>query len=110
MFIVGRYGAPLGFCRQCGYRWTTKGHEPSKEDIEEWRKNQIEVEKARKASAERALEILQAEHAWERFYEQNTQYSREMFKGWGIAESWVEYLKLGLIPDYVVKHGEEKYK
>lgn len=109
MFRIGRYGFPLGFCRRCGYRWTDKGNLPSKEDVELWRSYQIEVEQARLESARRSLELLQNDKAWEEFYKNNNEYSLEMFRGWGISEFWVQRLRLGLIPDYTVKSGEEYY-
>ena len=110
MFRVGRYGFPLGFCRNCGFRWTAKtGKTPSQEDVDEWRKNQIEVEKARKQAAERALEFLQADHAWNRFFLQNNSYSLGIFESWGVSKVWIDYLQLGLIPDYVLKSGDEQY-
>lgn len=109
MFPISKYGFPLGFCRRCGYRWTAKGKEPSKEQLEEWRKNQIEVEKARLEAAQRALELLQNDKMWELFYSQNNEWSKQVFREWGIADSWIEYLRLGLMPDYIVKHGDEQY-
>lgn len=109
MFRVSRYGFSLGFCRKCGYRWTPKGKEPSKEQIEEWRRNQIEVEKSRIEAAQRALEFLQNDKIWEQFYSQNNSWSKSLFREWGISDTWVDYLRLGLMPDYVVKNGEETY-
>lgn len=109
MFRVSKYGFSLGFCRRCGYRWTPKGKDVSKEQIEEWRREQIEVEKARLESAKRSLELLQNDKIWQRFYEQNNSWSKDIYKSWGIAESWIDYLQLGLMPDYLVKHGEEQY-
>lgn len=109
MFVIGRYGFPLGFCRKCGYRWTDKGNLPSKEDVDQWRQYQIEVEKSRLEAAKRSLELLQNDKAWEQFYSNNNAYSRNIFTEWGISPSWVDYLKLGLITDYAIKSGEEVY-
>ena len=111
MFVIGRYGFPLGFCRRCGYRWTAKGKQPDKADVEEWRKRQIEVENARIESAKRSLELLQNDRIWEMFYAQNNDYSREVFRSWGLSDSWIDYLKLGLIPDYTLKYKDaEEWK
>jgi len=111
MFRVGRGGFPLGFCRKCGYRWyPAKEQKPSKEEMDEWRKNQIEIEKSRIEAAKRSIELLQADKMWEIFYSQNNGYSVDVFRSWGIADSWIDYLKLGLIPDYTVyRHNEEAY-
>ncbi len=109
MFRVSKYGFSLGFCRKCGYRWTPKGKNPSKEQIEQWRIEQIEVEKARIESARRSIELLQNDKVWQKFYSQNNEWSKQMFREWGIADSWIEYLQLGLMPDYLVKHGDSQY-
>lgn len=110
MFVIGKYGFPLGFCRKCGYRWTPKkGKEPSKEEVEEWRKRQIEVEQARIEISKRTIELLQSDKAWELFFHKNNEWSRETFTGWGISQTWQDYLKLGLVEDYIVKSGEESY-
>lgn len=109
MFRVSKYGFSLGFCRRCGYRWTPKGKELSKEQIEQWRKEQIVVEQARKEAAERALELLQNDKIWQQFYSQNNDWSKQIFHEWGISDSWIDYLQLGLMPDYLVKHGDEQY-
>jgi hypothetical protein len=83
---------------------------PSKEDIEKWRLDQIRQETERKAAAERALELLNSQHLWERFAQANTQYSRDVCKEWGISDQWREYLKIGFIPDYVIyKKNENSY-
>lgn len=110
MFRVSRLGFSLGFCRKCGYRWTPKnGKHPTKDQIDEWRRNQIEVEKARMDAARRSLEFLQNDKIWQQFYAQNNDWSRQAFRDRGIADSWIEYLQLGLMPDYLVKHGDLAY-
>lgn len=109
MFVVGRYGFPLAFCRKCGYRWTDKANLPSKDDVEQWRLYQIDVEKSRIQAARRNLELLQNDKVWEQFYALNNEYSLQMFRGWGIEQFWIDYLRLGIIPDYTVKSGEEYY-
>ncbi len=104
MWVRSKYGTPLGWCRSCGYAWSpSQDRKPTKEEIEAWQKQQIEVEKERLAAAERALELLQKEKMWEKFYIQNNDYSKNIFRERGIADSWIEYLKLGLVPDYTVK-------
>lgn len=110
MFRVGRYGFPLGFCRKCGYRWTPKNeHKPTNEEIEEFRKQQIEVENARIEAAKRTIELLQNDKLWELFYENNNGLSREEFRKRGISDTWVDYCQLGIINDYLVKNGEDRY-
>lgn len=104
MWVVSNYGKPLAWCRHCSFTWTpNKGKKPSKEEIETWRNEQIRVEQERKEAAERALELLNNERIWEKFYLNNNQYSKQLFSERGIAESWVNYLQLGLIADYTVK-------
>lgn len=100
----------FGWCRACGYTWfPNRDKEPSKEEVEAWRKQQEEVERSRKEAAERALELLNNEKIWEKFHGQNNDWSRRVFRDWGIADSWIEYLQLGLLPDFVVKRGEDSY-
>lgn len=113
MWLKSNYGMPLGWCRSCGYIWTpSSDRKPTKEEIDFWQKEQIKIEQERKEASERALELLQNEKMWEKFFVQNNQYSKQIFSERGISESWVDYLKLGLIPDYTVRSrnsGEWEY-
>jgi hypothetical protein len=110
MWLVSKYGMPLGWCRHCGYVWTpTKERKPTREEIEAWRQEQIRIETERKEAAERALELLQNERLWEKFYADNCQMSEQAFRAWGISERWVEYLRLGFKPDYHVSGEDGKY-
>jgi hypothetical protein len=111
MWPVSKGGFPLGWCRHCGYTWTPqKERKPSAEEIEAWRKAQIEIEEQRKREAERALELLQSQKLWERFHENATRESRQLCRAWGIDEKWQDYLKIGYLPDYTVYAGEASYK
>lgn len=110
MWVVSKHGMPLGWCRHCGYTWTpAKERKPTREEIEEWRQEQIRIETARKEAAERALELLQNERLWEQFYANNCQLSDQVFRSWGISERWVEYLQLGFNPEYRVKSETGEY-
>lgn len=103
MWVVSKHGIPLGWCRHCNYVWTpARERKPSNEEIEQWRQEQIRIETAKKEAAERALEMLQNERLWEKFYDQNGQMSLQAFRNWGISESWIDYLRLGFKPDYYV--------
>ena len=110
MWPVSKHGAPLGWCRSCGYIWTpTTERKPTREEVEQWRQEQIRQEMERKQAAERALELLNNEQLWERFVAAATQQSRDVCKSWGIPDQWQEYLKLGFIPDYKVFKGDDTY-
>lgn len=111
MWPVSKYGKPLGWCRHCGYAWTpSKEHRPTQEEIETWRQEQIRIETERKKAAERALELLNSQKLWERFWMQSTAESREIVKSWGIPQNWQDYLRIGYDPSYQVwKGGECKY-
>jgi len=110
MWPVSKYGSPLGWCRSCGYVWTPRSeHKPTWEEIEQWRQEQIRIETERKQAAERALELLNSQHLWERFAEANTQFSRDTMKSWGITQEWQDYLKLGFVADYTVYNHDEPY-
>lgn len=109
MWKVSKYGKPLGWCRSCGYIWTPESdRKPTREEIEQWRLEQIKIEQERKQAAERALELLQNNRLWEQFYSQNNDWSRQIYRERGISDSWIDYLKLGLMPDYVVR-GDGEY-
>jgi len=108
MWPVSKGGFPLGWCRNCGYIWTPKEErKPTREEIETWRKAQIEAEEQRKREAERAIELLQSENLWTRFAQNMDEQTREIVKGWGIPESWQDYLKIGYVPNYRVYKGDE---
>jgi hypothetical protein len=108
LWPVSSHGLALGWCRHCSYVWTEKNErQPSREDIERWRLEQIRIETERKQAAERALELLNSEHLWERFNAAATQYSRQVGRSWGLSDDWQEYLKFGFIPDYSVYKGKD---
>lgn len=111
IFVVGKGGFPFAFCRQDpSHRWyPAKDHKLSQSEVEEFRRNQIEVERSRIEAARRTIEILQNDRMWEFFYGQNNDWSRETFRKWGIADSWIDYLQLGLIADYTVKNLDGAY-
>lgn len=109
MWRVGRHGFPMGMCRKCGYKWWEKANKPTKEDVEYWRQQQIEVEKARIEAAKRSIEFLQNDRVWQKFYENNNEWSRNLLRERGIEDSWIDYLRLGLLSDYIVWHGGENY-
>lgn len=104
MWVVSKGGFPLGWCRKCPYRWyPQREKQPSREELEQWRVEQIKIETERKEKAERALQLLNSERIWERFYEQNNDYSMQLYRERGFADSWIKYLQFGLIPDYTVR-------
>ena len=108
MWPVSKHGAPLGWCRHCGYAWTpAKERKPTREEIEAWRLEQIRIETERKKAAERALELLHSQKLWERFYNQHTDGSRAVVRSWGLSDSWQEYLQIGYNPNYQVWRGKE---
>lgn len=110
MWVVSKGGFPMGWCRKCPYRWFPhKEKQPSPQELEQWRLEQIKIETERKEKAEQALKLLNSERIWERFHAQNNDYSRQLYRERGFADSWIDYLQFGLIPDYIVhtrKDGE----
>lgn len=112
LFEIGKGGFPFAFCRHDpkGHRWyPAKDRKLSDAEIAEFRKNQIEVEKARIEASRRTIHILQNDKMWEFFFEQNSDWSRQTFREWGIHDEWVKFDKLGFIPDYVIKNPDGSY-
>lgn len=100
----------MGWCRRCSYVWFPDTVRPiAPEEMERWRKEQLEREEARKRSAEKAISALQSEKIWLKFHEALNAYSLEVLRSWGIHEDWARYWRLGLLPDYIVKTKDEEY-
>ena len=103
MWTVSKIGKPLGWCRRCSYTWfPDKGRQPTDEEKEAWRLEQIRIETERKEAAERALELLNNEKIWEQFYKQNNEWSYKLLEERGFSKSWIEYLQFGLNTDFTV--------
>lgn len=110
MWTVSKIGKPLGWCRRCNYTWfPDKDRQPTAEEKEAWRLEQIRIETERKEAAERALELLNNERIWEYFYSQNNDWSYKLLEERGFSRSWIKYLQFGLNPDFTVwsRSGEE---
>lgn len=107
-------GKPLGWCRSCGYTWW-----PGKDDGREWRPTpeqhkawviQREIsERERAATAAHAIDLLQQEQVWLKYHDQLTDDVRDVYRKRGIADFWVEYLKLGYNPAKWYRHNGENY-
>lgn len=111
MWPVSKHGAPMGWCRHCNYIWTPKNERrPTREELEAWRLEQIRIETERKKAAERALELLQNQKLWERYYQQSTVQSRNIAREWGITQDWQDYLRIGFDPSFEVwRNGAVEY-
>lgn len=106
LFRMGRHGFPFAFCRQDpdNHTWSPyKDKKPSQSEIDEFKRNQIEVEKARIEASKRTIEILQNDRLWEKFFADNIEYSMNEYRKRGLSDSWIKYLQLGFIADYTVK-------
>lgn len=100
----------MGWCRRCSYVWFPDTVRPiSPEEMERWRKEQLEREEARRRSAEKAISALQSEKIWLKFNEALNDYAMEVLRSWGIREDWANYWRLGLLPDHIVLNKDEKY-
>lgn len=111
MWPVSKHGKPMGWCRSCGYMWfPDKDKPPTKEQFEQWRKDQIAAEEQRKREAEKAIALLKSERIWEYYQTQVNDWGWSIIEGeWGIRRDYAEYWKLGMIQDYVVSSGGEQY-
>ncbi len=109
--VSKKYGIPFGWCRRCGYTWSsTRNKKPSREEIEEWKKYQLEVEKSKLEAAERAIELLQEEKEWEKFYKQHNEWSMYLLKKRGFrSEKTIEYLQIGFCPEYEVWYMDDSW-
>lgn len=95
-------GISLGWCRACGYKWTSaKDYHPDPARIEAWRKEQIEYHERRRIESETALSHLRDENKWRIYYDalmQNDK-ARDYWRGAGLAEEYFwEYWGLGYCP------------
>ena len=101
MWPVSKHGLPLGWCRACGYIWTPKNERPpSRDEFEQWRKQQIDVETKRKEDAERAIALLRSEKIWEFYHANQGEYGQEFWLSRGISEDWQKHWKLGMYGNY----------
>lgn len=112
MWRVSKYGKPMGWCRSCGYIWfPDRDKPPSPEEFEQWRREQLEIERRRKQEAEKAIALLKSEKIWETYHEKLTQYELAIstMKSWGIAKDYAGYWKLGFVEDYLVYTKDSEY-
>jgi hypothetical protein len=109
MWVVSRHGKPLGWCRACGYIWTpTSERALNPDELEAWRKEQEAHEARRKASAERALALLQREKIWETYYQMLDDYSRSLWEKRGVsADFWQNYWQVGYDAAHVFPYEEK---
>jgi hypothetical protein len=95
----------MGWCRHCAYVWFPDTSRPlDPHEIERWRQEQLERERERKRSAEKAIKNLQSERIWETYnFALNDWALNDVIgKEWGIRPDWVNYWQLGLISDFTV--------
>ena len=95
-------GISIGWCRACGYKWTSaKDYSPDPARIEAWRKEQIEYHERRKAESETALSHLRDENKWLVYYERllDNQQAQGYWRGAGIDDEYYwHYWGLGYDP------------
>ena len=93
----------LGWCRRCGYVWFPDGGKPIDPlEFERWRREQLEIERQKKADAERAIAVLQSQKPWIAYHDRLTQWALEVLATRGITKEYADYWQLGFNPDYVV--------
>jgi len=93
----------MGWCRHCSYVWFPENSKPiDKQEFERWRREQIEVEKQRRADAERAIRNLQSGRPWEEYHLRVNEWAMAKFAERGIPKDYVHYWRLGLNTDYLV--------
>ena len=101
---------PTAWCRRCGVlRFPDQGetrNTASREDIERWRREQVEREEARKRSAERALQHLRDDAVWQRYHTALDATARAYWRGRGIPDDWQDYWSLGWHRHYAMRDRE----
>ncbi len=94
---------PRCWCRRCNhFAWADEinGQQmPKKEDLEQWRQEQIRREEERKRSAELALANLRKYEVWERYYNQLPGAGEAYWLKRGIPHGWQAFWWLGWNPD-----------
>lgn len=102
MWTKSKIGKPFGWCRACGYKWTSeRDYKPDPAKIEQWRQERIAEEQRIKEEAERAIKFLTNEAHWQKYYSWLTadKIAAEYWRNAGIEDGywWGEW-KLGYDP------------
>lgn len=102
MWTKSKIGKPFGWCRACGYKWTSaKDYKPDPAKIEEWRKQRLAEEIRIKEEAEKAIKNLTDIKKWEQYYSwlRADKIAAAYWKGAGIEdEYWWGEWNLGFDP------------
>lgn len=107
-------GKPCAWCRRCGSLFwpdDTQHAQPTREQLDAWKAEQIKREEARKRSAEIALKHLRDGSLWERYYselEQSPQ-AQAYWEKRGIPGGWQSFWKLGWDAEHEVRTREMTY-
>jgi len=106
MWPKSKIGKPFGWCRACGYKWTSeKDYKPDPAKIEQWRQERLAEEQRIKAEAETAIKLLTDKHKWDEYYSwlMSDGVAAAYWKGAGIEDSywWGEW-KLGFDPMHTI--------
>lgn len=102
MWTKAKIGKPFGWCRACGFKWTSdKEYKPDPAKIEEWRQQRLAEEIRIKEEAEKAIKMLSDVKKWEEYYSWlvSDKIAAAYWKGAGIEDEywWAEW-KLGFDP------------
>ena len=97
-------GHPRAWCRRCGYFvWADQvdkdASPPTPQALDQWRKEQVAREEARKRSAELALTNLRKRETWRIYYDQLGPMGRAYWAKRGISWAWQDWWRLGWQPE-----------
>lgn len=101
-------GGALGWCRQCGYIWTSRKERIDPDAHLRWLEEREKREREIKDTAVRALELLQNERAWITYHQQLTGEIRQRYYERGLDDYWIEYWQLGYKPEKYYWSGDNQ--
>lgn len=101
----------MGWCRHCGYTWFPDKDKPlDPQEMEKWRREQLQREERIKAEAEIAIANLRSERLWEKYHAALNEWTNGIIQNeWGISKEWADFWSLGMVADYIVYNKAGEY-
>jgi len=94
-------GTPLGWCRQCnGLYFPTNGN-PTKDDLDQWRHDQIEHEQQELRRIQQTIATLKNSRVWEKYHKEMPHEGVDYWTKRGISPKLQEWWKLGWVDEWL---------